>query len=59
MTAAPAPYATMQATAPPQPFVPSEEALQSLLQMGFDRDSALRALEQANNDVSVAISLLV
>jgi hypothetical protein len=37
----------------------SEESLQRLMEMGFERDQAMRALQMAHNDVDAAIGLLV
>lgn len=38
---------------------PAPEALESLLSMGFPRDQAVAALQQAGNDLQMAIALLV
>ena len=38
---------------------PSEEQIQSLIGLGFDRQAVLRALEGANNDVEVAANRLL
>ncbi|GAX85707.1 hypothetical protein CEUSTIGMA_g13121.t1 [Chlamydomonas eustigma] len=37
----------------------SEEALSRLIEMGFDRQRAVRALQLSNNDVDAAIGLLI
>jgi hypothetical protein len=37
----------------------SPEALQELLAMGFSRERAVQALQQAGNDLQTAIALLV
>lgn len=50
----PAQPAAAAAAAPPSP-----EALQSLLAMGFSRERAVQALQQAGNDLQTAIALLV
>eukprot|EP00854_Cymbomonas_tetramitiformis_P003312 gene3312-4169_t len=38
---------------------PSPEAIEALVAMGFDRDSALQALAEGHNDVNVATHLLL
>mmetsp|Transcript_11630 Transcript_11630/g.42533 ORF Transcript_11630/g.42533 Transcript_11630/m.42533 type:complete len:219 (+) Transcript_11630:1895-2551(+) len=38
---------------------PSEEAVEALVQMGFPRDAALRALASGNNDLNVATNILL
>ncbi|KAH9310168.1 hypothetical protein KI387_038079, partial [Taxus chinensis] len=40
-------------------LVPSEEAVSTLVTMGFDRSSAIQALRQARNDISAAADLLL
>jgi Holliday junction resolvasome RuvABC DNA-binding subunit len=46
---------TMASPLPP----PSEEAIHTLVSMGFDRNQAVRALAQARNDVHLATNLLL
>ena len=38
---------------------PPEEAIEALVNMGFARDSAMRALMQGRNDLTVATHLLL
>ncbi|GLJ38692.1 hypothetical protein SUGI_0788700 [Cryptomeria japonica] len=40
-------------------LVPSEEAISTLVSMGFDRSSATQALRQARNDIGAAADLLL
>lgn len=40
------------------PVIP-EEHVQKLVEMGFDRQSVVRALQSSNNDINVATSILV
>mmetsp|Transcript_5157 Transcript_5157/g.5355 ORF Transcript_5157/g.5355 Transcript_5157/m.5355 type:complete len:147 (-) Transcript_5157:43-483(-) len=54
--AAPQPPAPAQ-PAPPPP--PSEEAIESLTGMGFDRESAIRALGRCDNNVEHAVNRLL
>lgn len=46
------------APAPPR-VQPSEEALEQLIAMGFDRTSASAALQQTGNNVQAALSILL
>ena len=46
-------------TATPAPFVVQVESLQTLVDMGFDRQQATRALESSNGNLEAAIALLV
>ncbi len=41
------------------PIEPSEEAVQQLVDMGFDADRARQALRQANNNVEMALQALL
>ncbi|CAD7699146.1 unnamed protein product [Ostreobium quekettii] len=43
----------------PSAVEPSQEAIAQLMGMGFDQERALWALQAANNDVEVAINMLV
>ena len=49
------------ASAPPHgpPVAPTEEAISTLVSMGFDRNLSTRALEQARYDITVATNLLL
>lgn len=49
------------ATAPPLSvsLPPPEEAISTLVAMGFDRDDALQALAIAHNDMTTATNLLL
>ncbi len=42
-----------------QRAAPSEQAIQSLVDMGFERSAAMGALAQTNNDVDAAANLLL
>eukprot|EP00898_Chlorokybus_atmophyticus_P000786 jgi/Chlat1/1708/Chrsp127S01937 len=49
----------MNPSAPPAQAVPSEENIEALVAMGFDREVARRALVNGNNDITVATHLLL
>jgi uncharacterized UBP type Zn finger protein len=46
-------------TAPVQHPEPTEDQIQQLVDMGFQRESVLGALQQNNNDVTGAINSLL
>jgi len=47
------------ASIPSGPFVPNDEALASLLAMGFEPERAAAALQHSNNDLQGAIAMLL
>eukprot|EP00877_Chromochloris_zofingiensis_P000158 jgi/Chrzof1/10142/Cz04g30140.t1 len=53
------PTSVPAAATPARLVQPSQEALDALLNMGFEHSKAVRALQQANNDLQAAISLLL
>jgi membrane associated rhomboid family serine protease len=54
-----APRAAAAAPQPQQPQPPSQEAIDQLTSMGFDRETVVRALQQSNNSVERALDRLL